>query len=730
MAPGTTTQQPTPGTTATQGGHAAAFTQIIIPMPIAGDVGAPRYNGRHLNDFLKAIVQHGKRAGIDNKDALVDWILTYCSDEVKSRIRFLPEFDEDEPNRTWAAAKTILERLYGLNDKPVPTTVEDLRDFVLASAEKPAFASQKDLSTYYGSFIELAAPLKKNALLTEKEIWAYFVDGIPFSMIEWFNNGIPKANRTRTNPVTITVAYDLLETRFKTDSILNRTLLSKTEPSAGRRVRFDEQGNATDAPVVTVTPSHNTRPQTPPSRAQTPVPRQAVTNVDDLARQMEQMNLNFARYFGGGAGGPSMRTQPRQDPSYCWMCGEHTSTHRPGPGRCDKTPGLINDGLIQWDQAQSKYFLADGSPLPYPPAGYAGGVAAYIRSLTPTPPTTRSADAKGKGREQPTASTSSSHAIGVIYDDGTGEHPLGRNYFGINTLTPSRVHPATRTGKDSSPRFDPTRRPEASPKPPATTPVQPPKKDVNIPPPTNPINCQEGWKASQPKYRITSNMQEEVDVKEIYDRMMHKEVSVPVKDLIGMSPILQKIINDHTKSRREYVPGPSGKAAEYRVLETPDVKVYALNIGDMFVPSKASLPLDYEGTRWSLKGIHGGPERLKGCCMEAPIAIGNHDFPHHLFILKQESIGHNFDLILGQPFLMWFAASIDYNRSGEVTLYLWKDGDRVIKPTISIAITNPSDSRNQADIVQHHHHGATRIEEVPDEDDLPSEEDFYARGGQ
>ncbi len=141
MALGTTTQQPTPGTTATQGGHATAFTQIIIPMPIAGDVGAPRYNGRHLNNFLKTIVQHRKYAGIDNKDALVNWILTYCSNEVKSRIQFLTEFNKDEPNRTWAAAKTILERLYGLNNKPVPTTVKDLRDFILTSAEKPAFAS-------------------------------------------------------------------------------------------------------------------------------------------------------------------------------------------------------------------------------------------------------------------------------------------------------------------------------------------------------------------------------------------------------------------------------------------------------------------------------------------------------------------------------------------------------------------------------------------------------------
>ncbi|KAJ6456714.1 hypothetical protein C8R45DRAFT_789700, partial [Mycena sanguinolenta] len=56
------------------------------------------------------------------------------------------------------------------------------------------------------------------------------------------------------------------------------------------------------------------------------------------------------------------------------------------------------------------------------------------------------------------------------------------------------------------------------------------------------------------------------------------------------------------------------------------------------------------------------------------------------------------DIILGQPFLQWFASRIDYERNGAVSLYLWKDGDRKVRPTVVISITDPSDPRNTTTI--------------------------------
>lgn len=98
------------------------------------------------------------------------------------------------------------------------------------------------------------------------------------------------------------------------------------------------------------------------------------------------------------------------------------------------------------------------------------------------------------------------------------------------------------------------------------------------------------------------------------------------------------------------------------------------------------------------------------------MTIGLHEFPHHIFVSKMESISSNCDIILGQPFLHWYTARIDYARSGEVQLILWKlgDKDQHYAPTISIIIAAPEDPRNQTEIKTSHAHPTTRIEEVED----------------
>lgn len=117
-----------------------------------------------------------------------------------------------------------------------------------------------------------------------------------------------------------------------------------------------------------------------------------------------------------------------------------------------------------------------------------------------------------------------------------------------------------------------------------------------------------------------------------------------------------------------------------------------LNVANLSLPERASLPMDFDGMRWKLKGIHGDFEHLHGCVVDAPIRIGGHDFSHHIFV-SQHSIGRH-DIILGQPFLQWFSARLDYERGTHVKLYLWADGNRQARPTLMISITDPEDARN------------------------------------
>jgi hypothetical protein len=282
--------------------------------------------------------------------------------------------------------------------------------------------------------------------------------------------------------------------------------------------------------------------------------------------------------------------------------------------------------------------------------------------------------------------------------------------------------------------------------------------------------------AAGDKYRITSEIQERADAKAVFEGTMKTQVTLPLLELIGLSPQLQKLFTDATRSKREY----DAKSAEYSVrfsdpeaetlvysaeadhysphgvyadapfddiktflvnygsaiAKVPEARYFAmstgsinvqigdveltamidtgseLNLASISVPSRCNLPVDFEGMKWALKGIHGGPEQLRGCSTNVPIRLGGHNFPHHVFISHQE-LGHH-DMILGQPFLQWFAARLDYERTGEVSMYLWKGGDRKVHPTIVVTITDPKDPRNTTAITRTHSHRAT-VEEITDD---------------
>ncbi|KAE9387217.1 hypothetical protein BT96DRAFT_1005328 [Gymnopus androsaceus JB14] len=143
-----------------------------------------------------------------------------------------------------------------------------------------------------------------------------------------------------------------------------------------------------------------------------------------------------------------------------------------------------------------------------------------------------------------------------------------------------------------------------------------------------------------------------------------------------------------------------------------------LNVASFDIPERGSLPMDFDGMKWKLKGINGDFEQLRGCVLDAKMRIGGHDFSHHVFI-SRHSLGRH-DIILGQPFLQWFSARLDYERGAHVKLLLWADGNRASRPTLMISITDPEDPRNTTTI-----RGAmdprpvsssSFIEEVEDED--------------
>jgi len=81
---------------------------------------------------------------------------------------------------------------------------------------------------------------------------------------------------------------------------------------------------------------------------------------------------------------------------------------------------------------------------------------------------------------------------------------------------------------------------------------------------------------------------------------------------------------------------------------------------------KTNLAIDLDGTCWSLKGINGWPVPLGGCMQDAEIKISGRQFDHHVFV-SREGTGKQ-EIILGQPWLQWYSASIQYTCQGSMNM--------------------------------------------------------------
>ena len=132
---------------------------------------------------------------------------------------------------------------------------------------------------------------------------------------------------------------------------------------------------------------------------------------------------------------------------------------------------------------------------------------------------------------------------------------------------------------------------------------------------------------------------------------------------------------------------------------------------------RTNLAIDLDGTRWSLKGINGRPVPLGGCVRDAEIKISGRRFDHHVFV-SREGTGKQ-EIILGQPWLQWYSASIQYTRQGAMNMRIWQDGDGdkfdccKQGPSILIPLCTPGAPRNTATLNLDQ---GPRIEEVEDVD--------------
>ncbi|KAL6299709.1 hypothetical protein BKA93DRAFT_829689 [Sparassis latifolia] len=269
-------------------------------------------------------------------------------------------------------------------------------------------------------------------------------------------------------------------------------------------------------------------------------------------------------------------------------------------------------------------------------------------------------------------------------------------------------------------------------------------------------------------YRFTSNIQENVSIDQVQEQLLDTKVTLPLRDILGASSELQKRFASLTKTRKEFgakasiydcdevdedntsadMP-QSGKEQTAQALLTFSTKDdlmhilerYAgavslgakwffamacgvvqakfgtkdvtflvdsgseLNLVSRRIFDQSGVDIDEDGARWSLRGIYGDPVPLLGCCRDAHIEIHGKRFDHHFFVSRSETGNH--DGILGQPWLQWFAARIDYERAGSMTLQAFPSGCKSDE-SIKIMVVGPDHQRNADRLAR------TTVTDVPD----------------
>ncbi|KAG7088976.1 hypothetical protein E1B28_012922 [Marasmius oreades] len=812
--------------------------QLLTTMPSPGAANAPYFTGSRATVFLEALKRICDGAGL-NEDESVNQIYFYSSISVQDTIRYNASFNIDKKKKTWEAAKKSFLRLYGSSDLAPAVTITDLQNFTMKQNSKTPFLTRSAIEHYYQAFERLSGVLICNRTITEADARYYFVSGLPQPQREWLENQLENERKSRETAPSIDEVLDLLYTRFDPKHLFYDPWKAIRFPDPDR-VQFDDEGERKER-----FKADNKKVDARPTGQGVPS-----TSIDDLAAQLEALKINQAQVMSllsSVQNSPipqstSSGSQPRPttglyESKRCFVCGKEGPqlTHKLHPAHCPETKSLVDEGLVRWDENLMKYTLINGKDLPKVARTQQGGVAAFIREH---PAIARSESANEKQRQvrferdAPPHQTPSRTSNLDLYIDG---HPAFTNEVFDSSNAEYNTYPVDRTGRDSSTRYDPLARRDphsnkgkdqarpnrplqgpgvpgpstSQPQPSSAPPPKPKEKNIEILPPTNPINRRDGWKESvpsksktqkdvkmnepksdKPSYHFTSDVQQKADSKAIYEHIMSQMVSLPILQVIGSSPSLQKLFSEATKSRREYLNTKSAEFLPYdnfddsysledteytgnivhlhlterdlrndrykvddlvigaedasmvraflarastAILKEPSKKFFAmvtgtldvqingvtfsamidtgseLNVASVDVPDRASLAVDFEGMNWSLKGIHGRPEQLHGVVIDAPMKLGRHEFPHHIFVSHQKMDKQ--DIILGQPFLTTYSARIQYHQTGLVNLLLWKDPEDGKRATLTINLTQANDPRNKTTIGCPRHSQSARVEE-------------------
>ncbi|EMD31014.1 hypothetical protein CERSUDRAFT_100811 [Gelatoporia subvermispora B] len=748
-------------------------------MPLPGTKGAPRFKGAHVADFVDDFATCAKAAGLSD----AEWptqCLRYCANNVRRVIKHLAEFKPTASD--WGAARAKLLQLYGSTDEESKFRPSKLRKFYRAARGR-RMTTVQHFDKYLREFLETLGDMTETKMVTEKERDLYFYKGIP--------QRARRKVRAKLEKASVTVEMHLPPPMDKTieqaKSLFGGEDVDEDSDDSGGSSEgtsrddssgSDESSDSEDDGPRSKRKKH--RKPKEPAKAKTEAKIKRKSLSDNENKQILEHAKSLADRFEKLMAYTMNQQVPPQAPvaaqcastgncshmlgqrtaRKCWMCDKTEGIdldHVIGVKSCPETIKLVEEGLIKLG-SNSRLVRPDGSELPRALPGQ-GGIAQVLRN-----------DAKLQARspilkKDPPPHINMCSAMGLCRD---GERLLKGGVFAITSETAHSFPIQTRAAKQKRAvtceevgadgeaikevRFEeyPAGTPWANDKKGAQD------KDVAPTRPQPPkINTEAGWRERErrkretrkesgdaeqkaesqgfkPKsgvYRFTSALQDGVQVDEVQAQLLAMKVTLPLRDIIGLSPELQKRFASLTKTRREvgaraiitdrkyeekeqkrgggqpgaalltynttddlgvilqrYTSTVSLRSKRFFAMATGFVEarfggeyvVFLIDTGSELnlisrrVWEQTDVPMDEDGSRWSLRGISGEPVKLLGCCRDAPLEIEGARFDHHFFVSTQETGAH--DGILGQPWFHWFSCRVDYDRFGTMEVEAWPSG--------------------------------------------------------
>ncbi|KAJ3741626.1 hypothetical protein EV360DRAFT_76744 [Lentinula raphanica] len=481
-------------------------------MPQPGSRDAPKFDGAYAYQYLVDVLTLASGAELSANEA-VWYIPKYMAPEFRERIRHRVEFDTSIAGCNWDSAAAEFMIIFGQTDKPPKVTSQDLLRQAELWADQDVFKSKDDVNAYYKSYQALADPALKDEEINEKLFNLYFLMGIPSSLKPLISNRIPEDYCSRQNPYPVLDTLDLLLSLYDEEDVFYKPwrLPAKTNPQSS----FDYGASNRGSTAVSNVPSYPAAPT-----AKSPPLPGTDTSVDDLVDLMQCLEIHkFNRVVNA------------IKKSFCPMCGLSGADldHIPSVDHCDETRKLVAEGLIKKDEQKRRHVFMNGEELP---RRHNGGIAKFIRQNGPSKLTNTASTSAIEVSSHPLFLTLETPANTLALDEGRAT--------GISSLDVRNAFPSLQSGKDTSKRQDPTRRPDNKPSArqrvnenpptqqqpqpqpvsiqdqipqnvppqvpapellpnPAPKPQFPPPGTVDVPLPPNPINRKDGWQKSQPK---------------------------------------------------------------------------------------------------------------------------------------------------------------------------------------------------------------------------------------